>query len=112
MQRLSGSRHAYSEYTTPHVHGPTIGRQAAIARASLASLTAPSTRQKSGGAHVHVEEKETKDSEIILWCKIFAANELPNKGKRRRSVRRTAQHEIARAEGRQDSGMGVESHGV
>ena len=38
--------------------------------------------------------------------------ELPNKGKRRRSVRRTGQHGIARAEGRQDSGMGVESIGL
>ena len=68
--------------------GPTIGRLAAIARASLASLTAPSTRQKSGGAHAHLEEKQRMDSKIILWSKIFAANELPNQGKRRRSTRK------------------------
>ena len=91
--------------------GPTIGCLTAIARASLASLTAPSARQKSGGVQVQLEEKDRMDSKIILWSKIFDANELPNKGKRRRSVRRTAQHGIARAEGRQESGMGVESIG-
>ena len=66
MQRLSGSRYAYSEYTTPHVLGPSLGRPAAIARASLASLTAPSVRKKSGEARVHLEQEKSMDSEIIL----------------------------------------------
>ena len=92
--------------------GPTIGCLTAIARASLASLTAPSARKKSCRARVHLEEKERMESEIILWSKIFVPIELPHKGERRRSVRRTAQHGSARAEGRQLSGMGVESLGV
>ena len=92
--------------------GPTIGCLTVIARPSLASLTAPSARQTSGGARVQLEQEKRMDSEIIFWHKIFAPSELPNEGKRRRSVMRTAQHGIARAEGRQMSGMGVESHGL
>ena len=66
MQRLSGSRYAYSEYTTPHVLGPSLGRPAAIARASLASLKPPSARKKSAEVQVHLEQKKRMDSEIIL----------------------------------------------
>ena len=92
--------------------GPSLGRPAAIARASLASLTAPSARKKSGMARAQLEKEKSMGSEIILWSKIFAPSELPNEGKRRRSVRRTARHGSARAEGRQLSGLGVESLGV
>ena len=92
--------------------GPTIGRLTVIARASLASLTAPSARKKSGEARVQLEQEKSMDSEIILWTEIFVPIELPHKGERRHSVRRTAQHGSARAEGRQESGMGVESIGL
>ena len=86
-----------------------MGCLTVIARPSLASLTAPSARPKSDRVHVELEEEKRMDSEIIFWHKIFAPSELPNEGKRRRSVMRTAQHGIARAEGRQVSGMSVES---
>ena len=92
--------------------GPTIGCLTAIARASLASLTALSARKNSGRGRVQLEQEKRMDSEIILWSKIFAPSELPNEGKRRRSVRRPARHGSARAEGRQFSGLGVESLGV
>ena len=92
--------------------GPTIGCLTAIARASLASLTAPSARKKSCEARVQLEQEKIVGSEIILWIEIFVPIELPHKGERRRSVRRTAQHGSARAEGRQERGMGVESIGI
>ena len=91
--------------------GPTIGCPTVIARASLASLTAPSARKKSGKARAQLEQEKSMGSEIIFWHKVFAASELSNEGKRRRSVRRTARHGSARAEGRQVGGMGVESIG-
>ena len=46
--------------------GPSLGRLTVIARASLASLTAPSARKKPGMARVQLEEKQRMDSKIIL----------------------------------------------
>ena len=75
-------------------------------------LTPPSARKKSGRARVQLEQEDRMGSEIILWSKIFAPSELPNEGKRRRSVRRTARDGSARAQGRQLSSLGVKSLGV
>ena len=92
--------------------GPTIGCLSVLARPSLALLTPPSARKKSGRARVQLEQEDRMGSEIILRSKIFAPSELPNEGKRRRSVRRTARDGSARAQGRQLSSLGVKSLGV